>query len=172
MGSFYRSIPFVCRRLLSRLRTRGTSWYSARMSWGKQPQRFRIWSFVKEIVPRWWWEVTEPLGKRGLSPGRKFFRRLMLWAPAIVLSLVLVGGIGLYFLTAWRARDLARKAMENARAGGIRSFARCSVTRSPWIRPCHREIRSGSTPELARLDEGQRTQRTQKFGGIGMEFAA
>ncbi len=111
------------------------------MFWGKQPQRFRIWSFVKEIVPRWWWEVTEPLGKRGLSPGREFFRRLMLWAPAIVLTLVLVGGIGLYFLTAWRARDLARKAMENARAGRIHMA---------WLQISSAQNLGGKSPEVRR----------------------
>lgn len=89
------------------------------MAWEKEPLHARLWSSVTDMPRRWWREATGPIGKFGLTPGRELWRRLLLWAPVIVLSLVVLGGAGLYFFTGWRAHDLARKAVNNARAGRI-----------------------------------------------------
>lgn len=82
-----------------------------------------------------------PFGKLGLSPTREFFRRVMLWAPAVVLVLVVFGGAGLYFFTGWRAHDLARKAMENARAGKIQTA---------WLQVVSAQNLRGKSPEVRR----------------------
>ncbi|MFM8719802.1 MAG: hypothetical protein ACKOFH_09780, partial [Chthoniobacterales bacterium] len=77
----------------------------------------------------------------GLTPTREFFRRVMLWAPAVVLMLVVFGGAGLYFFTGWRAHDLARKAMDNARAGKIQMA---------WLQISSAQNLRGKSPEVRR----------------------
>ena len=89
------------------------------MPWIKEPLHARLWSSVTDFFLSWWKEATRPFGKSGLRPAREFFRRFMLWTPAVVLLLAVVGGAGLYFFTGWRARDLARKAAANARGGNV-----------------------------------------------------
>ena len=61
-------------------------------------------------------------------------RRLLVWAPVIVLALVLSGALGFYFFTGWRARDLAVKAVARAEAGEAR-FARLQMHSARSLRP-------------------------------------
>lgn len=89
------------------------------MPWVKESLPRRIVSGVKDFFLGWWREVTRPFGKSGLSPARELWRRLLLCAPVAVLLLVTAGAAGLYFFTGWRAGDLSRKAVANARAGNI-----------------------------------------------------
>lgn len=96
---------------------------------------------MADFFVRWWHEATGPFGKLGLTPGREFFRRIMLWAPAVVLALVVFGGAGLYFFTGWRAQDLARKAMDNARAGELQMA---------WLQIASAESLRSNNPEVRR----------------------
>ena len=65
----------------------------------------------------------------------------MFWAPVVVLLLAVTGGAGLYFFTGWRAQDLTRKAMANARTGNIQ-MARLQVASAQSLR--------GQSPEVRR----------------------
>ena len=69
------------------------------------------------------------------------WRCVLLWAPVIVLVLVALGGTSLYFLTGWCANDLARKAMDNARAG---------KTQMAWLCRLHRPEMRSESPEVKR----------------------
>lgn len=111
------------------------------MPWEVEPLQKRLWSSVKEIPHQWWKEATGPFGKLGLTPTREFFRRVLLWAPVVVLVLVVFGGAGLYFFTGWRAQDLARKAMDNARAGKLQMA---------WLQIASAESLRGKSPEVRR----------------------
>lgn len=111
------------------------------MPWIKESLPRRAWSSVTDIPRRWWKEATGPFGKSGLSPARELWRRVLLWAPVIVLLLVLLGGTGLYFFTGWRAQDLARKAMENARGGKIQTA---------WLQVASAQNLRGKSPEVRR----------------------
>ena len=111
------------------------------MPWEIEPLHKRLWSSITEIPWSWWKEATGPFGKLGLTPTREFFRRVMLWAPAVVLVLVVFGGAGLYFFTGWRAHDLARKAMDNARAGKIQMA---------WLQISSAQNLRGKSPEVQR----------------------
>lgn len=44
----------------------------------------------------------------------------MLWSPAVVVVLFVVGGLGTFFFTAWRADDLAKKAVDSLKRGDLR----------------------------------------------------
>lgn len=50
---------------------------------------------------------------------RALLHRAMLWIPVAVLAAALLGAAGFYFFTGWRARDLAERAMDNARSGNL-----------------------------------------------------
>ena len=125
------------------------------MPWIKESLPRRLWSSVADIPRRWWQEATRPFGKSGLSPARELFRRFLLWAPVIVLVLVAIGGTGLYFFTGWRAHDLARKAMDNARAGKIQmawlqvSSAGSLRGQSPVVRRVMVYVRSAANDPAA-----------------------
>jgi len=114
------------------------------MPWEKEPLHTRLLSSLAEIPRRWWLEATRPFGKSGLSPAREFFRRVLLWAPLVVLVLVVTAGAGLYFFTGWRAHDLARKAMANARAGNIQ-MAWLQITSAENLRGKSAEVRRTMT---------------------------
>ena len=112
------------------------------MSWEEEPLHARLWSSVPDFFIRWWREATGPFGKLGLTPGRELWRRVLLWAPAVVLVLVVLGGTGLYFFTGWRAHDLARKAMDNARAGRMQMA---------WLQVASADNLRGGSPEVRRV---------------------
>ena len=112
------------------------------MSWEEEPLHTRLWSSVTDIPRRWWREATGPFGKLGLTPVRELWRRVLLWAPVVVLVLVVLGGTGLYFFTGWRAHDLARKAMDNARAGRMPMA---------WLQVASADNLRGGSPEVRRV---------------------
>jgi hypothetical protein len=112
------------------------------MPWEKESLHTRLWSSVTDIPRRWWREATGPFGKLGLTPGRELWRRVLLWAPVVVFSLVVLGGTGLYFFTGWRAHDLARKAMVNARAGRMPMA---------WLQVASADNLRGGSPEVRRV---------------------
>lgn len=93
-----------------------------------------------------------PLGKSGLSLRRALLRRFMLWVPLLVLAAVLVGGAGFYFFTGWRARDLAGKAMENARSGNL-PMARLQVISATSLRGGDPEVRRAKLYVQSRLND-------------------
>ncbi|MFM8886766.1 MAG: hypothetical protein ACKOKC_10185, partial [Chthoniobacterales bacterium] len=86
-----------------------------------------VWSSMEDFLIRWWRKATRPMRRRNrrLAPAA-VGRRLLVWAPVIVLALILGGALGFYFVTGWRARDLAVKAVAQAEAGEAR-FARLQM---------------------------------------------
>lgn len=87
----------------------------------------RGWSSTEDFFILWWREATGPMRRRNgrLAPAA-VGRRFLVWAPVIVLALVLGGALGFHFVTGWRARDLAVKAVAQAEAGEAR-FARLQM---------------------------------------------
>ena len=87
----------------------------------------RVWSSTEDFFILWWREATGPMRRRNgrLAPAA-VGRRFLAWAPVIVLALVLGGALGFHFVTGWRARDLAVKAVAQAEAGEAR-FARLQM---------------------------------------------
>lgn len=94
----------------------------------------RAASLSADVFIRWWREATGPFGESGLSPAREWWRRLLLWMPALVVVLVVVGALGFHLFTGWRARDLTTKALVNADAGNAR-FARLQIFSAMSLRP-------------------------------------
>jgi len=111
------------------------------MPWIKESLPRRAWSSFADFFLSWWTEATRPFGKSGLSPTRELLRRVLLCAPVIVLVGLVVAGVGLYFFTGWRAHDLARKAMDNARAGNWQLA---------WLQISSAENLRGQSPEVRR----------------------
>jgi putative heme-binding domain-containing protein len=64
--------------------------------------------------------------RKGRLAPAAVLRRLLVWAPVIVLVMIAGGALGFYFVTGWRARDLAAKAVAQAEAGEAR-FARLQM---------------------------------------------
>lgn len=108
-----------------------------------QPNIFsRAASSIADFFVRWWREATGPIKRsqhRNLFEA--FLRRFLLWVPVVVLVIALFGGTGLYFFTGWRAHDLARAAMENARAGKIQLA---------WVQIMSAKSLRGGSPEVRR----------------------
>ncbi len=74
------------------------------------------------------------------QPWRAVLRRLLLWIPVLVLLGTVIGGAGLYFFTGWRAGDLARKAVANARAGNLQ-MAALQIASARNLRAGNAEVR-------------------------------
>jgi len=88
-------------------------------------QRKRNWparaaSSIVDFFVRWWREATGPIRR---SQHRNIYealgRRVLLWTPVLVLAVIVGGLVGFQFLKGWRARDLAAKAVANAKAGDV-----------------------------------------------------
>lgn len=94
----------------------------------------RFASSVSELFIRWWREARGPIRRRDgrLAPAA-VLRRLLVWAPVIVLVMIAGGALGFYFVTGWRARDLAAKAVAQAEVGEAR-FARLQINSARSLR--------------------------------------
>jgi len=74
------------------------------------------------VIGDWWLEATGQTSEwhHDLSPGRAILRKIMLWSPAVVLALLIGGGVGTLLFTGWRAHDLAAKALVSLKRGDVR----------------------------------------------------
>lgn len=86
------------------------------------PDRFDETPRLHNVIGDWWREATGQTSEwhHDLSPGRAILRKIMLWSPAVVVVLLLGGGLGVFFFTGWRAQDLASKALESLGRGDVR----------------------------------------------------
>ena len=134
------------------------------MPWIKESLPRRAWSSFTDFFRSWWKEATTPLGKSGLSLPRALFRRFMLWVPPLVLAVVLVVGVGFYFFTGWRARDLAGKAMENARSGNL-PMARLQVSSAESLRGGDPEVRRAKLYVQSRFNDPAALAEWEKLAG-------
>ena len=111
----------------------------------------RAASSVADFFIVWWREASGPLRRsqyRTLAGA--VTRRVLLWTPPAVLVLLLVGALGFYLFTGWRARDLAAKAVANAESGQDR-LARLQIYSASSLRPAAPEVRRASVLIESRL---------------------
>jgi tetratricopeptide (TPR) repeat protein len=83
------------------------------------PTRFKETPRLHNIIGDWWREATGQTSDwhHDFSPGRAILRRIMLWSPAVVVVVLVGGGIGTFLFTGWRAEDLAAKALASLERG-------------------------------------------------------
>lgn len=100
----------------------------------------RMWSALADFFIRWWREAAGPINWYNFqTPFRAVFRRVMLWVPVVVLTVLVFGGLGLHFFLGWRARDLARKAVVNVESKNL-NMARVQITSARNLRPDDPEV--------------------------------
>lgn len=86
------------------------------------PTRFAEAPRFHNLIGDWWREATGQTAEwhHDFSPGRAILRKVMLWSPAVVVVLLVAGALATFFLTAWRADDLATKAVASLERGDLR----------------------------------------------------
>lgn len=73
-------------------------------------------------LANWWREATGPIQwEQYRSIYAALGRRIVLWIPVVVLVLIVASAVSFQFLKGWRARDLAAKAVANAKAGDVQT---------------------------------------------------
>jgi len=86
------------------------------------PDRFAETPRFHNLIGDWWREATGQTAEwhQDFSVGRAILRKIMLWSPAVVVVVLIGGGLGAFFFTAWRADDLAVKALASLERGDQR----------------------------------------------------
>jgi len=86
------------------------------------PDRFDETPRFHNVIGDWWREATGQTSEwhHDLSPGRAILRKIMLWSPAVVVVVLIGGGIGTFLFTGWRAKDLAAKSLASLERGDTR----------------------------------------------------
>ena len=86
------------------------------------PDRFDEMPRLHNVIGDWWREATGQTAEwhHDFSPGRAILRKIMLWSPAVVVVVLLGGGLGTFLFTGWRAHDLAEKAVASLERGDQR----------------------------------------------------
>jgi len=86
------------------------------------PTKFAETPRLHNLIGDWWREATGQTAEwhQDYSIGRAILRKIMLWSPAVVVVLLLGGGLGTFLFTAWRADDLAAKAVASLKRGDQR----------------------------------------------------
>jgi hypothetical protein len=140
------------------------------MPWIKESLPRRVWSSFTDFFRSWWKEATIPLKKSGLKPRRALLRRILLWIPVFVLFAAVVAGAGLYFFTGWRAGDLARKAMDNARAGNL-AMARLQIMSANNLRPDSAAVKRALVYLQSRFDDPASLGRWDELAAEGTAFS-
>lgn len=141
------------------------------MPWFLESLPRRVWASIADFFPSWWKEVTMPLEKSGLSPARGWMRRILLCVPAVVLFGAVFGGAGLYFFTGWRAGDLARKAMNNARAGNL-TMARVQIVSANNLRPDIAAVQRALVYVQSRFNDPASLGRWEELAAQGGMFSS
>lgn len=80
----------------------------------------RGYRWVRE-TSRWWWrEAVGPIDWDYYSPRPLVvWRRIWHWVKVVIPAVIIFGGLGFYFFTGWRARDLAAKAISSVESGNL-----------------------------------------------------
>ena len=86
------------------------------------PTRFKETPRLHNLIGDWWREATGQNAEwhQDYSVSRAILRKIMLWSPAVVVVLLVGGGLGTFLFTAWRADDLAAKAVASLERGDQR----------------------------------------------------
>jgi tetratricopeptide (TPR) repeat protein len=136
------------------------------MAWKDDPWLVRAYSRVTSRVVRWWDEVTGPMNWHHVdTPWQAVMRRILLWLPAVVLLFAVLGGTGLFFFTGWRAGDLAKKAVDNAREGNL-PVARLQIISAQNLRDSP-EVRRAFLYVQSRFDDPALLPRWEELAAQG-----
>lgn len=86
------------------------------------PDRFAETPRFHNLIGDWWREATGQTAEwhHDFSPGRAILRKIMLWSPAVVVVVLVGGGLATFLYTGWRAQDLAKKALASLERGDQR----------------------------------------------------
>ncbi|MEY3481326.1 MAG: hypothetical protein RIQ71_2101 [Verrucomicrobiota bacterium] len=141
------------------------------MPWIKESLPRRAWASFIDFFASWWKEANMPLHKSGLSPGRALLRRFMVYVPVVVLLAAVVGGAGLYFFTGWRAGDLARKAMDNARQGNL-TMARVQIMSANNLRPDNSAVKRALVYVQSRFNDPASLALWEELAAKGTDLSA
>ena len=95
----------------------------------------RVLAAPGHLFLRWWREATSSLySSEHPTLFDAILRRLWVLTPVLLLALLLLGALGFYLFTGWRARDLTAKALASADAGSWH-FARRQIAAAANLRP-------------------------------------
>lgn len=141
------------------------------MPWIKESLPRRVGASFTDFFRSWWKEATLPIAKTGLKPSRAWLRRILLWVPAVVLLVVVVGGAGLYFFTGWRAGNLARKAMDNAIAGNL-AMARLQIMSANNLRPDSSAVKRALVYVQSRFNDPASLGQWEELSAEGTALSA
>lgn len=152
------------------------------------PTKFKELPRFHNLIGDWWREATGQTAEwhHDFSPGRAILRRIMLWSPAVVVVVLVGGGLGTFFFTGWRAQDLAKKAVASLGRGDQRlaliqaESARNLRKNNPDVLRAYAKVRfvagdpvcleiwqqiAGQGP-LSLEDRQARAEAAVRFGGI------
>lgn len=128
-----------------------------------------------EWLVDWWREATGPINwDYHLTPARAVLRRILLWIPVVVLIASIAGGIGFYFFTGWRARDLAVKAEANAKDGNLNA-ARLQILSAENLRKNDHAVKRASAFVRSKFNDSEATGHWEELaqsGAVSAEDAA
>ncbi|MEY3481362.1 MAG: hypothetical protein RIQ71_2137 [Verrucomicrobiota bacterium] len=87
-----------------------------------RPTKYAEKPGLHNVIGDWWREATGQNADwhQDYSTGRAIWRKIMLWSPAVVLIVLVGGGVGTLLFTGWRAHDLASKALASLKRGDQR----------------------------------------------------
>ncbi len=122
--------------------------------------RFRDW-FVD-----WWREIRSPIEwDFYLSPRHAIVRRVLLWIPVFVVMFVILGGIGFYLFTGWRARDLARRAQQSIKYGELR-YALIQAESARSLRRNDPQVLRAYAAALTAVGDARSLQAWERLAGV------
>ena len=124
----------------------------------------RVLAAPGHLFMRWWREATGPL----LSNNHPLLvdallRRLWVLTPVLLLALLLLGAVGFYLFTGWRARDLTAKALASAEAGSWQ-FARRQIAAAASLRPGHPAVQRANAVIESRLGNPEAVAMWEEIG--------
>lgn len=141
------------------------------MSWNEESLPRRAWLSIADFFLSWWEDLTLPFEKSGLSPVRGWLRRILLCVPAVVCFAAVFGGAGLYVFTGWRAGDLARKAMDNARDGNL-TMARVQIMSADNLRPDSAAVQRALVYVQSRFNDPASLGKWEELSAAGAALSA
>jgi hypothetical protein len=124
----------------------------------------RAASSTADFVVRWWREATGPVqASHQASLAGAVVRRIMMWAPVVMIFVLAAGALGLHLFTGWRAHDLSAKAVANAEAGEAR-LARVQIYSATGLRPRSETVRRAAALVESRLGQPAAVDLWEKLG--------
>ncbi len=119
-----------------------------------------------DSIGDWWRELTgQAEYKLETTRFREILRTIRLWLPVAVVVFVVFGGIGFYFFTGWRARDLARKAQQSIKYGDLR-YALIQAESARSLRGSSPQVLRAYAAALGAVGDARSLQTWRRLAGI------